>query len=381
MRRIKILILLPGLRRCGPVLGAVALAKHLDVKQCDISVGCLKKYQTDYHTVIEDLKKHKIRVLIFGISGLIGMLKLNSVRDFIVRERVDIVNSYGLRPDIVNAIAAKRSISIASVRGMVRDEYRLKFGQIISGLFAFIHMQALTRMQCVIAMSDAMKDYLIKEGLAENKIACISNFVDLPDFHSIHTQKSRYNRHSCEAVTNIGYIGNFNPIKRIDWIIKGVSDLLKWHPDLSIMLHLIGDGPLWRPMQKLVSDLNLNGFVKFYGYIDNVNDALDELDLIVLASQFEGTPRVIMEAMSRGKTCIGSAIEGVKGLIIDNVTGYLFDPEFYDDFLRKLDFVIQENAFLDPVIIRKHIEDSFDAKTGATKILRLCNDLIRNCRS
>ena len=87
-----------------------------------------------------------------------------------------------------------------------------------------------------------------------------------------------------------------------------------------------------------------------------------------------------MEAMSLGITCIGPNIGGVNELLKDGETGYFFDPNSYEDLVQKMEQVICGNAFLDPMIVKRHIEDHFDACKGAEKT-RLLYDRMMGIQS
>lgn len=372
----KVMILVPGLKKGGPVLGAVALAKHLDKTRCDIRIGCLGRRIPAYDPVIDELESTHISIKFFDIPGWTGLLKWRRVRDYIDMEQIDILNSYGIRPDIVNALADSRCISVSSVRGMIRKEYRLKFGRLIALIFAWLHIRVLRKLDHVIAISHAMKDNLVSEGIPQGQIAYIPNFVDLErldnpgpaDCSSAGIDKTH---------VNIAYIGNLNAIKRVDWIIRAFSDIIQAGEAADgCRLHIIGDGPLRSKLEALVSDLHIDPYVRFHGYITHVTEVMRALDLIVLASKSEGIPRVLMEAMALGKTCLGPSIDGVKELITHNVNGYLFDPNDYKDLYDQFKHVVAKQAFLDAGVIRRHIETHFNALTGAEKTRQLYQKLL-----
>jgi len=57
-----------------------------------------------------------------------------------------------------------------------------------------------------------------------------------------------------------------------------------------------------------------------------LNDLYAASDAFVLASLYEGTPIVLMEAMAMEIPCIASAINGIPELIAHGQTGVLFPP-------------------------------------------------------
>jgi len=178
-KKIRVMILLPGFKRSGPVLGGIALAKHINKKTCAVVVGCLGKLREEYSPVMNELKEANIAIKAFDMPGWSGLRRMNVIHNYINEKKINILHSYGIRPDITNSMVSKNCISIASIRGMFRDEYRLKYGRIIGSIFSFLHIRALSRIKGIIVMSRAMEEFLQNEGFDKTKIHYIANFVDL----------------------------------------------------------------------------------------------------------------------------------------------------------------------------------------------------------
>lgn len=375
-KKIKILFLIPSLRKTSPILGLLALIKYIDHDYYGITVSCLDNLSEETDSIAKELSNLNVRIKFFNLPGWFGLLKMYTVQKFIESEDFDIVHSYGIRPDIINAMINKRCISLSSVREIISDGYHLQYGPIISKVFSLIHIQALKQMDFIIAISNAIKDYLIRKNIDSAKIGHIPNFVDLSWMDSIKYQNNNNRCTSKDATINIGYIGYFIPRKRVDWIVTAVADILKKYPDSKIILHLIGDGPLRTNLKNLVGRLGIDHHVMFHGYVNDVASIMNNLELVVLASKSEGIPRALLESMSIGKTCIGPNIGGVNELIIDGITGYLFNSYSYSGLVEKIEYVLTGKRFLNPIKITKYIKDNFDAEDGAKKTLELYKRLI-----
>lgn len=118
-------------------------------------------------------------------------------------------------------------------------------------------------------------------------------------------------------------VGRFTPQKNLAALLRGCALA-------GAGLTLVGKGPGEVELRALAAELPLA--VRFAGTVDN--DALPALlashGLFVLPSLHEGLPKVLIEAMAAGMTCVASDIPGVTDLIDDGVTGYLirgFAPE------------------------------------------------------
>jgi glycosyltransferase involved in cell wall biosynthesis len=84
-----------------------------------------------------------------------------------------------------------------------------------------------------------------------------------------------------------------------------------------------------RQLQAQVEQLQLSERVKFVGEVGQEELAayLGRARALVLASQSEGLPRVVVEGMASGLAVIASHVSGIPEVIDDGVNGYLIPPE------------------------------------------------------
>jgi glycosyltransferase involved in cell wall biosynthesis len=92
-------------------------------------------------------------------------------------------------------------------------------------------------------------------------------------------------------------------------------------------LVLVGDGPLTEPVGRLVADLP--GQTEWIRRLPTpeVVRALDDAWALLLPSQSEGTPRVILEALCRGRAVIGGRVGGIPDAVHDGSNGFLVEPD------------------------------------------------------
>ncbi len=87
--------------------------------------------------------------------------------------------------------------------------------------------------------------------------------------------------------------------------------------------HLVGGGEGLEQAKKLVADTGVEHRVRFHGEIDNVPDILSSSQFFVLASNWEGLPISVLEAMRCGLPVIASDVGGVGEAVVHGETGYL----------------------------------------------------------
>jgi glycosyltransferase involved in cell wall biosynthesis len=102
---------------------------------------------------------------------------------------------------------------------------------------------------------------------------------------------------------NILFIGRIVTVKNLDKIIKGIA-MLPENIKKNVHFTVCGDGYLRSDSEKLVKELNLRDLVSFEGFVEDIHPYLERADLFVLASDHEGMPMAVIEAMAYKVLCI-----------------------------------------------------------------------------
>ncbi len=92
-------------------------------------------------------------------------------------------------------------------------------------------------------------------------------------------------------------------------------------------LRIVGDGRHRDVVEALVADLPDRVTWEQRLETPAVVQALDDAWLLLLASRSEGTPRVVLEALCRGRAVVGARAGGIPDVVEDGVTGLLVDPD------------------------------------------------------
>lgn len=79
-------------------------------------------------------------------------------------------------------------------------------------------------------------------------------------------------------------------------------------------------------LRELASAYGCDRHLDILGYRTDVLDVMQTFDVAVLPSLFEGLPRTLMEAMALGKPAVGSCVDGIAELIVDEQCGLLVPP-------------------------------------------------------
>jgi glycosyltransferase involved in cell wall biosynthesis len=114
-------------------------------------------------------------------------------------------------------------------------------------------------------------------------------------------------------------VGRHSPQKDHPVLFRALAEL----KDKPWTADLVGVGPDEDKHKAMIRKLGLVERVRFLGYCKHVPDLMAAADIYVLASNWEGLPRSIIEAMRAGLPTVASDVGGNREMITDDRTGYL----------------------------------------------------------
>lgn len=179
---------------------------------------------------------------------------------------------------------------------------------------------AFHKTQKIIAVSKSLGKYLTSMGLKDSDFFIIPNGVPIPGPLPCRLMPAG------EFV--IGVIALFRPRKGLEVLLEALAELKK--QGYGFLLSAVGEfesEKYEKKIKTLAVKLELTANIEWIGFRHNINEELQKMDLFVLPSLAgEGTPMVILEAMSMGVPIVASKVEGVPEVIRDNQEGMLVTP-------------------------------------------------------
>ncbi|MGH9583320.1 MAG: glycosyltransferase [Bryobacteraceae bacterium] len=157
----------------------------------------------------------------------------------------------------------------------------------------------------VVFVSEQTRKFLVeKNALPESKASVILNGICVDRFMA---QPARPGS-ACPRI-RFGTVGRLVPVKAHSNLIEAFARVTSRIDGAE--LRILGGGPLHGQLQEQVDKLGLQSRVKLEGPNANVAGFLRDLDIFVLASNSEGLPLVILEAMASGLPIVSTRVGGV----------------------------------------------------------------------
>lgn len=240
---------------------------------------------------------------------------LAKIREVVHKCDIDLIHAYWAIPS--GCLAALGCGGIPIVLTVPGSDIKI-FGK--KRMFKYPIKYALKKAVKIITMSNELKQEAIKFGAEEQKISVIPAGVDTEKFQPMDKQVLR----SKLGLPNgfmMFFAGNLLQMKRVDKLISICANLNK---DCDCYLVIAGRGPEEENLKKLVKNLSLEN-VQFKGEIPHKDMPfyMAASDVLVLASESEGLPGCVQEAMASGIPVVASDVGGLPEVITNGINGYL----------------------------------------------------------
>ena len=171
----------------------------------------------------------------------------------------------------------------------------------------------------------------------------------------------------------IGIVSRLSYEKGVDIIISALPKILK--QKLNIKLLIVGDGAQKQNLLYLAEKLGIAEYIEWVGL--QPRSALFnyylQMDVVVIPSRFEGFGLTAIEAMTYGIPVVASNVDGLKEVIVDRVSGILFECENIDALTQTIIELVNNNDMKEKLKKegRKRVEEKFSYTSYKDNIAEL----------
>lgn len=165
------------------------------------------------------------------------------------------------------------------------------------------------RFDTIVCLSGRLREKFIQiYPQLDAKTVSIPNFIQYDRIRELGGQPTKIivDRAKCNLVT----IGRMEQEKRYDLVLQTAAELKKQKIDFH--WYLVGDGVLLEKLRQQSKQLQLTNVVTFTGMLKNPCPLMEQCSMMVLLSDYEGTPVTIDEAKVLGLPVLSKDIGGIK---------------------------------------------------------------------
>ena len=308
----RLLLFTTDLERGGTPTVVRELATRLRNPRVEVEVACIGRFGP----VAQELVDRNIRVWALGARGTMALPRVVEAFGKLMGTRhYDRVLSFLMHANVVSALAS------IGRRKNTRWFQSVQTTQPYPWWHWKLQRLAADACERVIVPSHSVARMAVEAaGVAESKIVVIPNAVDpIPEATKLDRK-----------VIRVGFVGRLDPVKRVQDLIAAVATLPP-----RFRLDIFGDGPERATLQQL--GIQLKDRCTFHGMVRDVPSIYQQLDLLVLPSDAEGLPMVLIEAMSAGVGVIGANSPGIVDVIDHQKTGLLYPPRDVTGLARAIE--------------------------------------------
>ena len=198
----------------------------------------------------------------------------------------------------------------------------------------------------IIAVSESTRCYLLAhEDLDDSSVITISNGIDTERFRpaiGAQRKQARSELGMPADVFVIGGVGRLVSQKNFLLFLKVASNILKHYPEVRFAI--AGTGPLEPILRAEAENLGISSQIIFLGHVSNRQSLYHALDILLITSDFEGTPMTLLEAMASGIPVVASGVDGIAEVCSDGVNSLLAHPGDSAAFEKSLLRLIQDET-------------------------------------
>ncbi len=175
----------------------------------------------------------------------------------------------------------------------------------------------------VVGNSNAVREKLISDGVAAEKVSVIYNGLDV---RRLATTLSRSESLSLLGLPGerryISIVANMrHEVKDYPMFLRSARRVKEVVPAAAFLL--AGEGELSDSLRGLAGELGINDSTFFLGRCEKVAELLTVSEICVLSSKAEGFSNSILEYMASARPVVVTEVGGAREVVAEGETGYL----------------------------------------------------------
>jgi glycosyltransferase involved in cell wall biosynthesis len=180
----------------------------------------------------------------------------------------------------------------------------------------------------IVANAEAVKRFLLENGVSEEKTAVIYNGVNISRFESSERSQGelfwRLGLSISQQTQLVTIVANLrSDVKNHSMFLRSAKEVSQTVDSAEFII--AGEGELLGNVRDEANALGINNKVHFVGSIKDVSGLLSASDVCVLSSRSEGFSNAILEYMASGKPVVATRVGGAAEAIIEGETGFVVE--------------------------------------------------------
>ena len=226
-----------------------------------------------------------------------------------------------------------------------------------------------TYLTAVVTNSKATKNKILNslgDSIDESKMKVVYNGIDFEEYDA---QLSKVNSEDSNRII-IGNAARLTPQKNLGVLIRLALYLKEKGVDFEI--RIAGDGDQRDELEKKISKAGLGDQIRLLGFVDNVREFMEGIDLLAFPSLWEGFGFTLVEAMAAAKPVVAFNLSS-NPEIVGEGCGFLVEEEveFHNAVLDLCSDSAKRKELGNKA--RKYARETFSLSQSARQLASLLN--------
>ncbi len=242
---------------------------------------------------------------------------VGELTSLVVSRGIDIVHAHDYKTDVLTWLLARRTgaIPLSTAHGWTGHSVRERW------LYYPLDKWLLARFPHVIAVSNEVRNELLRHGARDQQVTVVLNGIDANRFRPEPARRLAARQGLGLMVDEIAVVGvgRLEPQKRFDLLLRAFAPLTRRYPQVRIFI--AGDGSVRQELEAERDRLDLGRSSRLLGHVADPSDLYQAADVFVQSADYEGTPNAVLEAMAFEVPIVATDAGGTRELIRQGVDG------------------------------------------------------------
>lgn len=277
----------------------------------------------------EKVKEGQIKLIELYMKGEWDIAAVLKLRNISKKIKPDVVHLHTAHAHTLGLLASR----LAKVKKIVvtrRMDFPIK---------GFSSRLKYNKVDKIVAISEIIKDILIRGGVKKEKITVIYSTVNCEDFSGKSNLREELGL--ADDTLLLGTVASLVGRKGHRHLFGAMVKVKEKFPQIKLLV--VGEGPLEKDLKKLAKRLGLENEVIFLGFRKDIPEILNILDVFVLASLKEGLGVSLLEAAGHGLPIVATNVGGIPEIVKDGITGFLVPPKDSEALAEKIIYLLSHS--------------------------------------
>lgn len=278
----------------------------------------------------EDVSLLPLRHLRRPVRPLADLLALMELYRLCKRWRFDVVHTHNSKDGIIGRWAAHLAGVPVVVHTIHNVPFRVSDHAAANSLYAALERVTAPVTDAFLAVSaENIREYLTRRIGTPNRFRVVYSGLELERYRvTLSQEEARARLGLPDASALVGWFGRLNHQKDPFTFIRAARVVSDGFPGVRFVV--CGDRGVGKDLEpavrSLVREMGMSDRVHFLGFRSDLPVVLHAADVVMHSSRYEGMGRTVCEALLCERPVAGTAVDGMREVIVSGVRGGILVP-------------------------------------------------------